>query len=194
MKTTLLTLTLVMLTPLVLHADDDDPFIPLNTSVNESFIKVVAKNRASSADDATNFTEINSKEAFLAELKENQNNDKTINTSNLKTEYIYTEIKNVNINKHDLKEIQGDTLNLGTDVKQGKVSKVLKIKNSKIETDKEINMAINLDGNEANSAKSFTEISDSQLLGSSRLRESSLRNNSLSDAEEDLLPLDLPSR
>lgn len=194
MKTTLLTLTLLTLTPFTLYADDDDPFLLLNTSVNESFIKVVAKNRASAAENSSNFTEINTKEEFLQELKENQENKKAINTNSLTTEYIYTEIKNVDINKHDLKEIQGDTLNLGTDVKRGKVSKVLKIKNTKIETDKDINMAVNLDADEKNSATTFTQISDSQLLGSSGLRNNSFGNDSLIDTEDDLLPLDLPSR
>jgi len=189
MKTKLL-LSLLALGSLTLHAQEDDPFLILNTSVNESFIKVIAKNRASSAESASNFSEINTKEEFLEALESNQ---KPINQNRFKTQYIYTEIKNVNIKKDDLKEIQGKTLNLGTDVKRGRVSKVLNIKNSKIETDKDINLAINLDAEEENSATSFTQIKDSQLIGGSGRLDNSLAKDSLVEESDDLLPLNMPS-
>ena len=59
---------------------------------------------------------------------------------------------------------------LGSNVKRGKVTQILKIKNSKIQTDKALNLAVNLDADEINSATSFTQIQGSTLRGNSRKR------------------------
>ena len=161
---------------------EEDPFNLLNTSVNESFIKVIAKNRASSANDASSYIEINTKEEFLEAL-ENEKLNETIDENKLVTQYRYTEIKNINIRQQDLKDIDGDVLRLGTDVKDGKVSQVLNIKNTNIETDKDIDMSLHLNSGQHNSATSVTNIEGSKLLGGSSLDE-----ESLIDEDDGLLP------
>ena len=118
---------------MTLYAEDDDTFNILETSVNESFIKVVAKNRAASdISGSSSYTQINTKEEFLDALEKEELNKPIKNGSNFKKEYVYTEINNVNINNNDLKDVQGDVLRLGTDVKEGEVTQVLNIKNTKI--------------------------------------------------------------
>jgi hypothetical protein len=188
----LLTLGLILSLSTALYAEDEI-FNLSNTLVNESFIKVVAKNRANKRVNASGYTEIKSKEEFLEALdKGTLNNTQRKQGSTLINEYVYTEIKNTNINKNDLRGIQGDTLNLGTNVKRGKVTQVLKIKNSKIETDKELNLAVNLDANQINSATSFTQIKGSTLRGNSK-RKSHSSSSSSSEDNDGLLLLDLPS-
>ena len=176
-----------------LYADaDDDIFNILETSVNESFIKVVAKNRAASAEGgASSYTQISTKEEFLDALEKEKLNQPIHNGSNFKKEYVYTEIDNVHINSNDLKDVEGDTLRLGTDVKEGDVTQVLNIKNTKIETDKNIDMTVHLDASERNSATSVTNIEGSQLLGGgSSLSDNELANEPMIDANDGLLPFD----
>jgi len=194
MKTKHLALSLIICLSTQLYAEDEI-FNLSNTLVNESFIKVMAKNRANKRVTASGYTEIKSKEEFLEALDNGTlNNEKTQDGSNLIKEYVYTEIKNTNIDKNDLKEIEGDTLNLGTNVKRGKVTQILKIKNSKIETDKRLNLAVNLDANEINSATSFTQIKGSTLQGGSKRKTHKSTSSTSFEDEDGLLSLDLPSR
>jgi len=165
---------------------EEELFNMINTTVNDSFIKVIAKNRASSADGSSNYNEITSKEEFLDALEKEELN-KPINSNNFKKEYIYTEIRNVRVNENDLREIKGDTLRLGIDVKKGQVTQVLNIKNTNIKTDKLIDMTVKLDASERNSATSVTNIDNSEL-GDDSLDHGDFTSDSLIEEGDGLLP------
>ena len=164
MKKNFLVLTLIILTPLSLCAEVD-------TSFNQSFIKVMSKNRISK--NGSNYTKIDNKKEFLESLEKDKQK-KAINNKSLTKEYVYTEINNVNIEESDLKHIRGDELNLGTDVENGNVVKVLNIKNSKIKSNKKINLAVNLDAKSKGSITSVTNISGSKILGKKKKEGSNL--------------------
>ncbi|HFU75744.1 MAG TPA: hypothetical protein ENK66_05795 [Arcobacter sp.] len=167
MKTKIFLLaTLPLLSPLNLNAEKD-------TSYNKSFIKVIAKNRAYQDKDNSNHTKIDTKKEFLESLEKNKKK-KPINNKSVTKEYVYTEINNVNIKKSDLKHIQDKELNLGTEVKNGNVVKVLNIKNSTIKSDKKINLAVNVDGNAKGSVTSITNINKSKIVGKKKKKGSNL--------------------
>ena len=163
MKKNFLVLTLIILTPLSLCAEVD-------TSFNQSFIKVMSKNRISK--NGSNYTKIDNKKEFLESLEKDKK--KAINNKSLTKEYVYTEINNVNIKESDLKHIRDEELNLGTNVKNGNVVKVLNIKNSKIKSNKKINLAVNLDAKSKGSITSVTNISGSKILGKKKKEGSNL--------------------
>lgn len=191
MKKSLLVLTLVHLLPLSLFADDEDPFNSLNVGINDSFIKVIAKNRVRNGTaEAESYREIDTKEEFLEALETGSFKDKPIETNSITPQYVYTEIKNVNIDKHDLKGLKADTLDLGTHIKGGKITQVINISKSKIETDKKINLAVTVDKDAISSVTTATHIKESQLLGRADNAGDEFSNHSLIDIEDELLPLE----
>lgn len=191
MKKTILTLSFIsLLAPLSLYADDEDPFNKLNAAVNDSFIKVIAKNRVRNGTaQASSYKEIDNKEEFLDALEAGDFDNEPVDTNKITTQYVYTEIKNVRIDKNDLKELEGDTLDLGTHIDNGKITQVLNIKNSKIETDKEINLAVTLDDDTMSSVTTSTNIKESQLLGEINTPTDEFVEDSLIDTDDELLPL-----
>lgn len=186
MKKRFFTPIILFTLPLVLFAEDET-FNMINTTVNDSFVKVMAKNRAST-DGTSNYNEITTKEEFLDALEEDKLN-KSIDTNNFKKEYVYTEIKNIRVDDNDLRNVEDDTLRLGTDVKKGQVTQVLNIENTNIKTDKNIDMTLTLDASERNSGQSVTNI-DSSRLGNSELGQGDFTSEPLVEEGDDLLPLD----
>jgi len=160
MKKIFFTLTLVVISPFSLLAEGN--FEKVDTGLNESFIKVMSKNRLSKT--GSNYTKIKTKKEFLDSIEKNQNN-KPINKRGLTTEYVYTEISNVNIKNSDLRGIKGKELNLGTSVDNGNVVNVLSIKNSKIKANRKINLAVQLDAKAKGKVSSLTNITGSKIIG-----------------------------
>lgn len=156
----------------------------LYSSNNESFIEVMAKNRASSK---ANHTNINSKEEFLKSINK-EKSDKKNKRSSITKEYIYTEIKNVNIKKSDLKHIKEDTLHLGSDAEGGKVVQLINIKNSRIKTDKQIDLSLHTTTDNTKSLTSITNIKKSKIIGKESRKKKKNSKKSFMDKSSTFMP------
>jgi hypothetical protein len=170
MKKTVLKLcitTSILLLTSSLHAEVDENFVKMNSMVNKSFIKSVAKNRASMGSQNAAYVEIDGKQEFKDALQSGELNTNLQEGNGITKQYIYKDIKNVNLNDRDLRGIEGDTLNLGSEI-QGdgqKVVQVLNIKDSKIETDRHINAGIISDSSNIDGITNVTNIEGSTLSG-----------------------------
>lgn len=169
MKKTVQTLsisTMILLTS-SLHAEVDENFVKMNSMVNKSFIKSVAKNRASLGSDNAAYVEIDGKQEFKDALQSGELNTNLQEGNGITKQYIYKDIKNVNLNDRDLRDIEGDTLNLGSEIEGDgqKVVQVLNIKDSKIETDRHINAGIVSDSSNIDGITNVTTIEGSTLSG-----------------------------
>jgi len=170
MKKTLQTLsisTIIIISTSSLHAEVDENFVKMNSMVNKSFIKSVAKNRASMGSQNAAYVEIDGKQEFKDALQSGELNTNLQEGNGITKQYIYKDIKNVNLNDRDLRGIEGDTLNLGSEI-QGdgqKVVQVLNIKDSKIETDRHINAGIISDSSNIDGITNVTNIEGSTLSG-----------------------------
>lgn len=163
----LLVTTAIFSLSTTLHAEIDENFVKMNSMVNKSFIKSVAKNRASMGSENAAYVEIDGKEEFKEALESGELNTNLEEGNGITKQYIYKDIKNVNITDRDLRNIEGDTLNLGSEV-QGdgqNVVQVLNIEGSSIKTDREINAGIISESNNIDGITNVTTIEDSTLLG-----------------------------
>jgi hypothetical protein len=165
----LLLTTVVVSFSTVLHAEIDENFVKMNSMVNKSFIKSVAKNRASMGSENAAYVEVDGKQEFKEALESGELNTNLQKGNGITKQYIYKDIKNVDIKDRDLRNIDGDTLNLGSEVQGNgqKVVQVLNIENSRIETDREINAGIISDSNSIDGITNVTTIEDSTLIGGS---------------------------
>ncbi|SFV71562.1 hypothetical protein MNB_SV-13-898 [hydrothermal vent metagenome] len=157
---------LILLTS-TLYSEVDETFVKMNSTVNKSFIKTMAKNRARVDSSDASYTAIDGKEELKDALDSGVLDSKLEEGNGIKKQYIYTEIKNVKLNDRDLKDIKGDTLNLGSQIEgEGQnVVQVLNIKNTKIKTDKHINAGIETDASNIDGITNVTSIENSSLIG-----------------------------
>lgn len=159
-----ITMFFTLISPL--YGEVDENFVKMHGMVNKSFIKSVAKNRASMGDQNAAYVEVDGKEEFKDALASGELDTNLDKSNGVRKQYIYKEIKNVNINDSDLKDIEGETLNLGSEVKDGqKVVQVLNIEDSKIETDREINAGVVSDSSSTDGVTNVTSVEDSTLVG-----------------------------
>jgi len=159
-------MVIIFSTTSLLYSEVDENFVKMHGMVNKSFIKSVAKNRASMGDENAAYVEVDGKEEFKDALASGELDTNLAKSNGVRKQYIYKDIKNVNINDSDLKDIEGDTLNLGSEVKDGqKVVQVLNIEDSKIQTDREINAGIVSDASSTDGITNVTTIEESTLIG-----------------------------
>jgi len=161
------TVGIAILLTSTLYSEVDETFVKMNSMVNKSFIKSVAKNRASSGSSDASYTAIDGKEELKDALNSGALDSKLEESNGITKQYIYTEIKNVKLNDRDLKNIEGDTLNLGSQIEGDgqNVVQVLNIKNTSIKTDRHINAGIETDASDIEGITNVSSIENSSLIG-----------------------------
>ncbi|HIM93807.1 MAG TPA: hypothetical protein EYM49_02055 [Campylobacterales bacterium] len=154
-----------------------DKFNPRHSNVNESFVKTMAKNRAYTDANGASYTKIDGKEELQKALETGQLNQE-LNGNRITQEYKHIEINNARINKNDLKNMKGDNLLIGSKVTQEKqrVMQSIDMKNSKIDTDKHINIGIVSSVKNNSGITSINKIQGSSLIGGNKLKKSSSRD------------------
>ena len=182
-KNFILTITIGALSLSSLYAGESnnvylgDKFNPRHSNVNESFVKTMAKNRAYTDANGASYTKIDGKEELQKALETGQL-DQELNGNRITQEYKYIEINNARINKNDLKNMKGDNLLIGSKVTQEKqrVMQSIDMKNSKIDTDKHINIGIVSSVKNNSGITSINKIQGSSLIGGNKLKKSSSRD------------------
>ncbi len=155
-----------------LYAEDsieaDEAFVMKNSTVNESFVRSMARNRAHVGDEGAVFVEVDGVDEFKEKMESGEL-DSTIREGNgITKQYIYKNIKNVNIDDRDLRDMEGDMLNLGTTIESDnqQVVQVLNITDSEINVDEhQINAGIMSETSNLEGAINRTTIKNSVLKG-----------------------------
>jgi hypothetical protein len=154
----------------LLNAGDNfyqgDSFNKRHSKGKESFNKTMAKNRAYSHMGDASYTEVDGKEEFKKALESGQL-DQKVDTNKITKTYKAIDIKNVRLNKNDLKDVAGDNLLIGSQVDEDreKLMQTIDIKNSRIDTDKEVNIGVKSTSDKVNGIDSITNIKDSSIKG-----------------------------
>jgi len=156
----------------------DDKFNPRHSNVNESFVKTMAKNRAYTGAAGASYTKIDGKEELQKAMETGQL-DQELNGNRINQEYRRIEINNVNINKNDLKNIEGDNLLIGSRVTKEKqrLMQSIDMKNTKIDTKKHINVGIISSAKNNSGLTSVNSIKNSSLTGGDKLKKPSSLND-----------------
>jgi len=149
-----------------------DGFNLRHSKVKESFIKSIAKNRANLHKKGAGYIEVRGNEEFKDALKSGKLGQ-TSTGNGITKEYRYIDIKNVNINKNDLKDIDDDRLLIGTkvDSKRAELMQNINIENSRIETEKRLNVGV------VSTQKKVEGITTSQNIANSKLKGGKLRDD-----------------
>ncbi len=143
-----------------------DSFNARHSKAKESFNKTMAKNRAYSHMGDASYTEINGKEEFKKALESGKLNQK-VDTNKITKTYRAIEIKNVRMNRNDFKDIDGDRVIIGSQVDKDReqLMQTVDIKNSKIETDKKLNVGVVSTSDKISGIDTMTNIQNSTLKG-----------------------------
>jgi len=174
MKRVVLTVLVVK----VIFAGDNiylgDSFNDRHSKPKEVYIRTMAKNRAytrAGDGDPSSYVKIDSKEEFKKAL-ESGALDQKIDTNGVTKTFRAIDISNVNLNKSDLKEITDnkDRLLIGSEVdgKRESLMQSINIKNSKIETDKKLNVGVISKDKRVNGIENYINIDRSSLKGGDR--------------------------
>jgi len=127
--------------------------------INKSHIKSVTKGKAKAGDKNSYYIKINNKEEFKKAYKEGKLNP-ILNGKGDK--HIVMEIRGVHLSKNDLKEIE--TLNIKSEIKNSRrVKQIIKINNSKFNTDTHIELGTRVSNNKINSITNVIDITNTQL-------------------------------
>ena len=174
----LITLTL-LLSSASLYADIYDDYIKLDQGFNQKFIRNIAENRAYEGNTQSGrykdrYLEVDGNEEFKEALAEGKFDNDLNDTSRIEKAYIYRDIKNVKIDDKDLEGIEGDTLNLGSNVEGGNIVQSLNIENSTIETDRQLSAGVTSNSSDVSDITSITQIKDSKLSGGGSAQESTI--------------------
>ncbi len=143
-----------------------DSFNARHSKAKESFNKTMAKNRAYSHMGDASYTEVNGKDEFKKALESGKLNQK-IDTNKITKTYRAIEIKNVRMNRNDFKDIDTDRVIIGSQVDKDreKLMQTVDIKNSKIETDKQLNIGVVSTSDKVSGIDTMTNIQNSTLKG-----------------------------
>ncbi len=143
-----------------------DSFNARHSKAKESFNKIMAKNRAYSHIGDASYTEVNGKEEFKKALESGKLNQK-VDTNKITKTYKAIDIKNVRMNRDDFKNIDGDKVLIGSQVDKDreKLMQTVDIKNSKIETDKQLNVGVVSTSDKVSGIDTMTNIQNSTLKG-----------------------------
>jgi len=165
---------LLVATTLLIYADADENFIKMHGAVNRSFVEGVAQTRASKGEAKTaKYMKVKGNEEFKEAVATGQFTEAMEDSSKIQKQYVVREIEDVDIDDRDLEDIEGDTLNLGTETEDGNIVQLLNIKDSKIETEKHIVAGVSTESSDANDITSITTVKDSELSGDIRDRDKS---------------------
>jgi len=146
-------------------------------SENDSFTKTIVKNRVYNGVGDASYTKIDGKEELQEALLSGQL-DQESHGNKITKEYKLIEIKNANINQNDLKEMKGDSLLIGTRIKDEKaqIMQSISIKNSKIDTKKQINIGVISSAKNNSGINSINHIEKSSLMGGKDTKDSSIED------------------
>ena len=169
MKTTKLILSVTigaLLCATSLYAENDR-FVKKNSAANKSFIKSMAKNRAYMGVEGSRSVKVRGDKEFKEAMESGQL-DQQSSGSRLTKQYTNIEISNVRINQDDLKNRGGDVA-IGSRVQseREKIMQNIEIKNSKIETDGDINVGIISSSDKVSGITNVNTIDRSELIGGS---------------------------
>jgi hypothetical protein len=153
-----------------LYADIYDDHVKLDQGFNHKFVRNIAESRAHEGQRESEkykdrYMVVDGNEEFQEALEDGQFDTDLTDSSRIEKEYIYRDIKNVNIDDSDLEGLEGDTLNLGSNIDGGNVMQSLNIENSNIETDRELSAGITTTSSDISDITSITQIKDSKLSG-----------------------------
>jgi len=143
-----------------------DGFNMRHSKVKESFIKSIAKNRAKTNTNGASYVEIKNDDEFKEALKSGELG-KVSAGNGITKEYRYIDIKNVNIKKNELEDIGNNELLIGTKVnnKKEELMQNINIRNSKIDTEKRLNIGVVSAQKKVEGISTFQNISNSQMKG-----------------------------
>jgi hypothetical protein len=165
-----------------------DTFNDRHSKPKEAYIKTMAKNRAYTGVGNGSYVEIDSKEEFKEAL-ESGALDQKIDTNGVTKTFRAIDISNVNLNKNDLKDITEDTdrLLIGSEVDGNRESLMqnINIKNSKIETDKKLNVGVIAKDKRVKGIENYTNIDKSSLQGGKRTDKKKSRLDEFDDLDSD---------
>lgn len=152
-----------------------DSFNARHSKAKESFNKTMAKNRAYSHMGDASYTEVNGKDEFKKALESGQLNQK-IDTNKITKTYRAIDIKNVRMNRNDFKNIDGDRVLIGSKVDKDreKLMQTVDIKNSKIETDKQLNVGVLSTTDKVSGVDTVTNIQNSTLKGVNKKKDETM--------------------
>jgi hypothetical protein len=154
---------------------EDDMFTKKHSVANKSFIKSMAKNRAYTGVEGASYTKIDDDEEFKKAMKSGALNQESTG-SRIQKQFKYIEMNNVRINRNDLINSQEKDLTIGTRVQseREKIMQAIEIKNSKIKTDKELNVGVVSSSDKVSGITSVNTIDRSELEGGSNQDRSSI--------------------
>jgi hypothetical protein len=154
---------------------EDDMFTKKHSVANKSFIKSMAKNRAYTGVEGASYTKIDDNEEFKKAMKSGALNQESTG-SRIQKQFKYIEMNNVRINRNDLINSQEKDLTIGTRVQseREKIMQAIEIKNSKIKTDKELNVGVVSSSDKVSGITSVNTIDRSELEGGSNQDRSSI--------------------
>ena len=152
-----------------------DSFNARHSKAKESFNRTMAKNRAYSHIGNSSYTEVNGKEEFKKALESGKLNQK-IDTNKITKTYRAIDIKNVRINRDDFKNINGDRVVIGSQIDKDreKLMQTVSIKNSKIETDKQLNVGVVSTSDKVSGVDTVTNIQNSTLKGVNKRKDETM--------------------
>jgi hypothetical protein len=154
---------------------EDDMFTKKHSVANKSFIKSMAKNRAYTGVEGASYIKIDDDEEFKKAMKSGALNQESTG-SRIQKQFKYIEMNNVRINRNDLINSQEKDLTIGTRVQseREKIMQAIEIKNSKIKTDKELNVGVVSSSDKVSGITSVNTIDRSELEGGSNQDRSSI--------------------
>jgi len=148
--------------------DADDGFVQKNNTVNESFIRSIARNRVHGGSPDAVFVEIDGIDEFKDELKSGNLEREIRDGNGITKQYIYKDIKNVTLDDKDLRDMEQDMLDLGTQIRSEnqQVVQVLNISDSDIRLEtSQINAGIRSEVDDLSGIVNKTTIKNSVLQG-----------------------------
>ena len=143
-----------------------DAFNARHSKAKEVFNENIAKNRAMShLGDGSSYKQINGKEEFKKAMESGELG-KDVKGNGVNKVYRAIDIKNVRLNKSDFDK-KKDKLLIGSKVDKNNqhLSQVINIKNSKIDTDKKLNIGVVSSSKKVQGINTFNNIENSSIKG-----------------------------
>ncbi len=170
-----------------LYAGDNfilgDSFNARHSKAKEVFNENIAKNRAMShLGDGSSYKQINGKDEFKKAMESGELGEE-VKGNGVNKVYRAIDIKNVRLNKSDFDK-KRDNILIGSKVTKNnqQLSQVINIKNSKIDTDKKLNIGVISSANKVNGINTFNNIENSSIQG----KKDSSQNKSRMELFEEL--------
>jgi hypothetical protein len=163
-----------------------DSFNQEHSANNESFDRTMSKNKANLHVGGASYTEVNGKDEFKEALKSGELGSK-VNTNKITKTFKTIDIKNVRMNKNDFKDIDKKGILIGSKISKNreKLVQTISIKNSKISTDKQLNIGVISTNCRVKGVKNTTNIDHSSFKGGySHKRRRDNKKSRLDDFED----------